>query len=262
MKKQVRGRNNKIVSLKDNIEYEIWEVPPHFHITGNNNTIIIHCDGVVKPYRTFPHGLSLHIVGDNNTLEIHLPIQDFAANAVHMVEGNNRLVLGSSSYGFCGVNFGLQHGGHIEIGRDASIRGYDTRFYACGSLDEPKKIILGNGVRIAHSSVIRNMYGETILDTDTGKPTSEPKDIVIEDHVWIMTRCMVFAGCHLPEGSALAACSFANKAYTEKNTLLAGCPAKVIRRNIRWTVGTYHDNMAKWLSASERNEIEQNESVI
>ena len=58
--------------------------------------------------------------------------------------------------------------------------------------------------------------------------------IKIGSHVWIGSRVSVLKGAVIPDGCVVAANSVVNKVFTEKNCLLAGNPAKVIRRDVSW----------------------------
>ena len=60
-------------------------------------------------------------------------------------------------------------------------------------------------------------------------------DIIINNHVWIGTRSLLLKGTVLPPNSVVGAMSLVNKTFEEPNSLIAGIPAKVIKRNINWS---------------------------
>lgn len=56
-------------------------------------------------------------------------------------------------------------------------------------------------------------------------------DIIIEDNVWIAANCIIVGGVTIKKNSVVGAGSFVNK-DVEPNTLVAGTPAKIIRKII------------------------------
>ena len=54
------------------------------------------------------------------------------------------------------------------------------------------------------------------------------------DFLWIGARTMVLKGAQIPSNSIVGACALVNKEFTEENTVLAGIPAKIIKRNVNW----------------------------
>lgn len=76
--------------------------------------------------------------------------------------------------------------------------------------------------------------GHPIYDLDTGELINANKDVIIKDKVWIGRGVSIHKGAIIPEGCVVGACSFVTKEFTEKNCIIAGVPAKVVKRNIRW----------------------------
>ena len=59
-------------------------------------------------------------------------------------------------------------------------------------------------------------------------------DIIIGDHVWIGSNVCVYKGSIIPGGCVVAANSVVRDSFDEENVLLAGNPARIIKRNISW----------------------------
>ncbi|MEJ7665610.1 MAG: hypothetical protein WKG07_41865 [Hymenobacter sp.] len=59
-------------------------------------------------------------------------------------------------------------------------------------------------------------------------------DIVLGDRVWIGSRVSIFKGTVIPSGCVVASNSVVKGVFTEENALLAGNPAKVVKRNVQW----------------------------
>ena len=50
-------------------------------------------------------------------------------------------------------------------------------------------------------------------------------------------------GANIPDGCAIAPYSFVNKQFTDKNSLIAGIPAKIIKNDINWSSYSYRGYM-------------------
>ncbi|HKL94233.1 MAG TPA: hypothetical protein VJZ69_03020 [Clostridia bacterium] len=60
------------------------------------------------------------------------------------------------------------------------------------------------------------------------------RSIIINDHVWIGRGAFVLNGSNIGEGSIVGAHSLVKKAFPN-NCIVAGSPAKIIKRNVCWT---------------------------
>jgi acetyltransferase-like isoleucine patch superfamily enzyme len=70
--------------------------------------------------------------------------------------------------------------------------------------------------------------------------------IIIEDHVWLGRNTSINKGSYITFNSVVAANSMINKPSLESGVILAGIPAKVIRRNIFW-----RGNETNWYQDSD-----------
>jgi acetyltransferase-like isoleucine patch superfamily enzyme len=75
-------------------------------------------------------------------------------------------------------------------------------------------------------------FHEVIVDGEV-RPTSGP--ISIGNHVWIGSRATILKGAVIPDDTAVAAGAVVSGQFTEPGTVLAGCPARMVRKNVVWT---------------------------
>lgn len=61
------------------------------------------------------------------------------------------------------------------------------------------------------------------------------QQIVVGDHVWIGSNVTVLKGAVIPRGCVVGSGAVVTRAFTEENALLAGNPARVIRRGVAWS---------------------------
>lgn len=101
-------------------------------------------------------------------------------------------------------------------------------------VDEAASINIGNDCMLSTDIIIRTGDKHSILDLDTGERINRAASVVVADHVWIGRAVQVLKGSNIPTGCVVGACSLVAGAFDEKNSILAGVPARVIRRGICW----------------------------
>lgn len=142
----------------------------------------------------------------------------------------------------------------IEFGNDCNLNG--LRILIEG---ENNIIVLGNGVVVNASKIkptVINALGGTeirigegslfsnnieIHSTDyhgiynkNGERINPDKNIVIGRYVWIGMGSKVLKGTEIPDGVVVGAGSVVSGKFVEENTIIAGNPAKIIKREIFW----------------------------
>ncbi|WP_207895975.1 acyltransferase [Hymenobacter gummosus] len=127
----------------------------------------------------------------------------------------------------------LGRGCMIDVGPNAVMEVGDNTY-----INPRTQVIIHHGLRIGRDCSIS--WECQFLDEDfheihyEGKRPSLGNDIVIGDHVWIGSRVSVYKGTVIPNGCVVASNSVVKGVFTEENALLAGNPARVVRRNVRW----------------------------
>ncbi|WP_223876964.1 acyltransferase [Lactiplantibacillus daoliensis] len=91
------------------------------------------------------------------------------------------------------------------------------------------RIEIGDDVAISENVVIRDSDNHRICNT--GYVISKP--IKIMDHVWIGMNSTVLKGVTIGEGSIIAAGAVVTK-DVPSHCLVAGVPARIIRRDVSW----------------------------
>ncbi|MCC2644770.1 MAG: hypothetical protein K0R94_548, partial [Burkholderiales bacterium] len=61
-----------------------------------------------------------------------------------------------------------------------------------------------------------------------------PSPIVIGNHCWIGNSCKIIRGAKLPNNTIVGIGAIVNKVFAEEYTILAGVPAKIIKRGRKW----------------------------
>jgi acetyltransferase-like isoleucine patch superfamily enzyme len=93
-------------------------------------------------------------------------------------------------------------------------------------------IIIGEGCAISWYCQFLDEDFHTI-EYDNKKVIRDPR-IVISDNVWIGCYVYVFKGTFIASGCVVAANAVVRGVFEEENCLIAGNPAKVVKKNISW----------------------------
>ena len=172
------------------------------YICGNDNRIIIGKGCVLRK-------VSFFIRGSGNTIVIGDHCSAYNVQ-FHIEQNGNEIVVGD------GTTF---HG-----------RGEQAIYMAA---DEGSRIQIGKDCMFAHSTQIRSTDSHSIVNLE-GMRVNPAKDVIIGDHCWIGLQCIILKGTEIPPHCVAAAGAVCSKKFTETNCVIAGNPAKVVKREIDW----------------------------
>lgn len=125
-----------------------------------------------------------------------------------------------------GAKLSVLHGGTIELDENFDISGESTVLAG-------KHISFGKGVLLSWDILVMDTDFHKIVSQD-GAIINPNEDIVIGDNVWIACRSTILKGVNIPDGCVIGADSLVNKSFTERNVLIAGHPAKIVKTDIKW----------------------------
>lgn len=215
-----------------------------YRTKGKNNKIFVTYNGKKKPLKRKLKGLNVSIHGVNNYLEIELPIafkdtniELAGENAVCIIKKTpikiNRASIYVGSWGRCFIDEGIW----LNHPNFNAIVNNNERF-------KPHKLVIGKRAQFGKELTIRTSDGHSIYNAGEELPYNEPQDVIIGDDVWIAQRVTILKGAEIPSNTVVGACSLVNKKFEQPKEmgggiLIAGNPAKVIKRNIRWEFDSY-----------------------
>ncbi len=188
------------------------------------------------------------ISGENNTIVIPDDVADIQIN---YFAGNNNIIYLSENSKYK-INYIIGDNNTLKLGKTEQtsditieLKGNDSVLYS-GDSDyyfrsvklkiegDKKNLIIGKDCMFSYGIEIWTGDGHPIYDITQNKRINQPKDVIIGNHVWIGRNASVHKGAVIPDGCVVGANSFVTHKFEEPNTIIAGTPAKVIRRNIRW----------------------------
>lgn len=133
--------------------------------------------------------------------------------------------------------------GHVQFGKDCFV--YVSRNAYCelghmssigsnGKLICTDKVILGKYARLGSESQIMDSNFHQMINTLTGEKYPMTSFVKIGDYNYIGNRVSIMKNTKTPDFCTIASNSLCSKDYTnfDKNVLIGGIPAKLLKRNI------------------------------
>ncbi len=178
-----------------------------------------------KPETADVKGKIRVLSGTGNLLRLG---EDTVLNGSVVVTGsNNRIVLGKN----------VTYRGDILInGSDQSVTIGDFStsqglYILCA---EGVNVTIGRSCMFSRSIEVRTTDAHSVIDRQTGERLNLAADVVIGDHVWVGLGCIINKGARVPTDSIVGAMSFVNGTFEEEGVVIAGTPAKIVRRGVTW----------------------------
>lgn len=97
-----------------------------------------------------------------------------------------------------------------------------------------KDIHIGKWCMFSRNVEIRTTDSHAVVDPETGQWLNFREPVFIGDHVWICADANIMKGSRIQSNSIVAAMSLVNRPFEEEGVVLAGIPAKVVKRGVTW----------------------------
>ena len=195
---------------------------------NKTNTIVLIKANGKKVYNPKIKNLNIKFGGRNNYVEIHEPFS--IEDKVHITGGSdNKIIIGANNlHRYTRVLMGSKN--TLLIGKNTTTVGLAVHMFSgC-----ERTVTIGDDCMFAWDVMIRTTDAHTVYDTKTKQAINLPKDVTIGNHVWITANSTVLKGTKIASNCMIGTGSILNKEYNEENCMIAGSPAKVIKRGINW----------------------------
>ncbi len=184
--------------------------------------------------KTFNRLFSLKINNKGKNNIFHIPQSAYLRKVRIKIYGNNNsVILGENVY---------LHNVHIRIGfpdcpvDNVQIKiGCNTTFNSADiQLGESKSsLIIGENCMFSFNVEIACSDTHAITD-ELNNLINVGKNTLIGSNVWICKNVLILKNTVIADGCIVAQNSVVTKTFDEKNSIIAGVPARVVKRNIRW----------------------------
>lgn len=207
--------NFKVFPIKTAIKFPVF-------IGGGVKLHNLYPGCIILPSKIYPNMISIGIA--DGTVGIPL---DKENGSINFGRFKGKLIFQGKAQFAKGVNISVRSG-TIEFGN----KFVSNRLFFIASANNIK---FGENVLCGDHVSIRDMDGHPFYYlTDLTNPVNEPKAITIEDHVWICSHVDILKGTKISKDSIVGYRSLVTNVFDETNVIVAGSPAKIIKKNIQW----------------------------
>lgn len=147
--------------------------------------------------------------------------------SVEFLGANNRVLIGENCH-FRGNIIVKGEGQTVAFGNHSTT--VDV-YILC---QEGCNVTVGRSCMFSREIEIRTTDAHSVIDRATGKRINKARSITIGDHVWVGVGAIINKGAIVPSDSIVGAMSFVNGQFDEEGVVLAGSPAKIVKRGITW----------------------------
>lgn len=154
-------------------------------------------------------------------------------NSVIRIKGKDNNIIISKNVDVNGMRILIEgNGNKIELGQNVIInasRIHPTIINAIGgtSIKIGCSCLLSNAIEI-HTSDYHGIYDYS------GHRLNCNKNIIIGEKVWIGMDTKILKGTEIGNGCIIGASSLLSKKYDCTNSIIAGIPAKIIKKDVIW----------------------------
>lgn len=180
--------------------------------------------------------LRIIIRGKNNKIIFEEGISLISSSNITIYGDNNYIFIGKSDFG---LRFSINmadsdgepcHNRRVFIGQNC----YIGQLYIMVGNDN-QKVTIGDDCFISDNVTIRTVDGHTILSCkDMSVQNNECGDVFVANHVWIGSGVRIMKNSVVSTNSIIGSGAIVTKRFNEDNVVLAGVPAKIVKRNTTW----------------------------
>ena len=183
---------------------------------------------------SIPHNgiFCLEIKGKNNI--VTLPENSNLNNVIKIkIYGdNNKISLNTENYINLKINIGDSLSPScnctVSVGENTQINGAEIVLYEHNS-----SVTIGKDCLLSWDIVLWCTDTHTVTDL-SGTPLNRGRSVTVGDHVWIGRNVYIAKNTQIPSHSIVGWCSNVTSRFNEENVIIAGNPAKIVKRQIDW----------------------------
>lgn len=133
--------------------------------------------------------------------------------------------------------FFVGSGSSIEVSKNANlICGNKFNLTGKATIICRNKISFSNNALISWNTLIMDTDAHTIVSENGAKNINRP--IMFGENTWIGANASVLSGTTISNNTVIGCGSVVKGFFEEENTVVAGNPAKVVKRGIEWSIET------------------------
>lgn len=157
-----------------------------------------------------------------------VPIMNPNENTVISLKKGGTIIFNGSAHIGKGSKIHVENKGILTLGDNFAIS-------ASTQINCYKAITFGCDIQFSWDCLVMDSDTHSIYD-ENGKRMNDNCEIILEDKIWIGCRCTILKGSKIPAGCVIGACSLVSGTRFESKTIIAGNPAKSIKRIGSWSL--------------------------
>ena len=233
--KKIRNNLKQILNFKkisrENMLSNNCKHIKNLNIKGANNSFNISEKNDKKNIKR----IQISIEGNNNEVEIS-QIKNKGSLYIEINGNDNKIKLDDIGIvdNLC-INISENcKGANIYVGKDTTF--WNTTLQTC---DDYSSIDIGKDCMFSYKTTIFNTDGHCVLQD--GKLVNRAKNLIIGNHVWVGYEAVVLKNSKINDNSIVGYRALVSGSFDEKNAVIAGIPAKIVKRGINWDRKTINE---------------------
>lgn len=235
-KKKKKSFIEKLFSVTNSIDKKhkiILILGIKIKIKRKNNNHIFLVENGIKREVTKIKGIQFHFEGNNATVEIGAnPCPKFEHVQIFCREGALVEIKSSQYYIRNTILYIIADNSKLFIDKNFSCEG----MIICNCNESNLSVKIGKDCMFSYGITIRPNDGHSIYDNNTNIILNKPdiNSVVIGNHVWVGLNSTILKNTKISDNSIVGAGTIVNKKFEDENVIIAGVPAKIIKKNVNW----------------------------
>ena len=201
---------------------------PHIH----NYIYVINSKTGVKRRVRHINGIKIEFRKSDSSVTIYEPFISFKNNEFILTE-NCHIVIGNKTnsklYGMQNIKISMvSNNAKLTIGTDF----YNA--YSTYNIGNNANVEIGNDCMFSGGIHILAGDCHNIIDKKSGTILSKNSNLRIGNHVWVGSHSTILKNASIQSDSIVGANSLVASKFDESNIIIAGNPAKIIKKDIDW----------------------------
>ena len=194
---------------------------------GRGNRLIVHlAEGTTLINPRFVAEAKVKFKGNDSTIELFEP---YSLSKAKFILGTNDRFVVKGSQG----NINVIGGRNAELIIDENSTLQNTKIFM--NDESGVKVKIGKGCMFSYDICIWASDTHPIFDKNSGCLLNKSEyGVEIGDDVWCGTRATILKDSKVGTGSVIGAASVVCSRFEESYVVIAGNPARIIKRNIAW----------------------------
>lgn len=179
---------------------------------------------------TYARNLKVVFEGKGNLIDFSEGANYIQDSSIYIHGDDNRIIIGTRNYM---EKLDL----YIEDNNNAITFGNRNRVFGKTHVAciEGTEVSFGDGCLFSDKVVFRTGDSHAIFDLETNERINPSKSIKIGDRVWFGNSTTILKGVAIGDGSIVGTGAIVTS-EVESNCIVAGIPAKVVKRGVKWNL--------------------------